>query len=219
MISFIIPWDERTQDTWRIKSFNYIYKYILLNFPEAEICIGTDNSEPFNRSKARNNAFEKSTKDILVILDADTLVPVSSIINSFNLLKDRWVIPYNIYYNLSQETTARILTKESIEIFEPDELQYEHKIVSWAGALILTSGMYQAVGGYDERFTGWGWEDVAFRIKLDAIIGKHIRYGTFVNHLWHPRGEADFNTPHELANRKLFDHEYRRKYNWKDERI
>jgi predicted glycosyltransferase involved in capsule biosynthesis len=42
------------------------------------------------------------------------------------------------------------------------------------------------VGGFDERFRGWGWEDRAFFIACDTLCG-HDRISGPVRHLWHPR--------------------------------
>ncbi len=220
MISFIIPW--RSGDSFREESFHYVLKFLDLHFPESQIAIGEDSSTIFNRSKARNNAFKECNNDIICILDADTIVPSESIHQAYIDLKSEntWVIPYQDYFNLTQEFSLDI-----VKSFEPDKFPaesdfiYDFKILSWAGALFLTKEMYEKVGGYDERFEGWGWEDVAFRIKLDNMIGKHTRCGSYAAHLWHPRDDSDFGTEFELKNRKLFDKEYRRKYGWRDERI
>lgn len=55
-----------------------------------------------------------------------------------------------------------------------------------------------AVGGFDERYTGWGYEDSDLVVRLTRH-GLHIRRGpadTAVLHLWHPdspRDNADRN--------------------------
>jgi predicted glycosyltransferase involved in capsule biosynthesis len=219
MISFLIPWNDG--DIFRERSYKYNISYLTSSFPDAEICIGGDNGNVFNRSKARNNAFNKSSNEIICILDADTIVPATSIIEGINLVKSKntWVIPYNDYYNLTKEYSNYIIDNIDAADLDESNFKYDFKILSWAGALILTREMYSRLGGYDEEFEGWGWEDVAFRIKLDNEISKHIRCGSYVAHLWHPRKDADFGNSFELKNRKLFDRKYRKKYGWKDERI
>jgi|688.fasta_scaffold240137_2 hypothetical protein len=219
MISFLIPWNDG--DIFRERSYKYNISYLTSFFPDAEICIGGDDGNVFNRSKARNNAFNKSSNEIICILDADTIVPPTSIIEGVNLVKSKntWVIPYNDYYNLTKEYSNYIIDNIDVDDLDESNFKYDFKILSWAGALILTREMYSRLGGYDEEFEGWGWEDVAFRIKLDNEISKHIRCGSYVAHLWHPRKDADFGNSFELKNRKLFDRKYRKKYGWKDERI
>ena len=217
MISFLIPWN--SGDSYREQSFEYLFNFLLKEFPESEICVGEDDSEVFNRSKARNNAFEISTNNIICIIDADTIIPPESVFDGINICtkNSTWVIPYYNYFNLTREYSQRFMMSDSLPL--EDELEFDFKILSWAGALILDREMYHKVGGYDERFEGWGWEDVAFRVALDNKIGRHLRCGSYVAHLWHPRNDADFGTEDELKNRKLFDKEYRKKYGWRDERV
>jgi len=220
MISFIIPWND-TKDSYRLNSFNLIKDYVKLS-SYCELIIGYDYEQPMNRSRARNNAFLQAKGKYLVILDADTWVSMDAIFNAIELIKNKntWVIPYQNYYNLTKEFTEKIFISKDLSICEDEEnLEFDFKILSWAGALVLTRDMYNDAGFYDERFKGWGWEDVAFRLKLDNTIGKHLRCGSHVCHLWHPRGDSDFNTEDEIRNRNLFNKDYALRYGWSDERI
>ncbi len=57
---------------------------------------------------------------------------------------------------------------------------------NWKGGTIaITRDGFQAIGGFDERFTGWTGEDVEFFDRCLAL--RHCRNGylPFV-HLWHP---------------------------------
>lgn len=163
---------------------------------------------------------ERSSHDVLVIADADTAfdyVPMKLAVEGVD--NAPWIIPYgnNSYYNLTKEYSDILLTRDALDPI--NDLEWEFKITSWAGLLVMNKTDFYKVGGYDERFKGWGWEDVAFRVKLDHEIGRHCRisHGRAM-HIWHERGNDEFNSPQELANRKLFDTEYRQKYNWRDER-
>lgn len=195
-------------------------------YKDTEICVSDDNeNEPFNRSRARNNAVAKSSGSILVFADADTVVDQIALAEAVREVANRrapWVIPYQWYYNLSQEYTDKLHENEKPHRIAETEtdFSYEHRILSWAGILVVPREAYDQVGGYDERFEGWGHEDVAFRIKLDAEYGKHTRTEGNAYHLWHPiNPKQTFNSPNELANRRLFVEDYVRKYNWKDERL
>jgi len=220
MISFIVPWNN-SSDEYRSRSFNLIKDYVV-SIPDSELVVGYDYDESMNRSRARNNAFLQANGEFLVVLDADTYISKESIDEAVELVKSRntWVVPYHYYYNLTQEFTDKIFDNKNISVCDDEKsLDYEHKLLSWAGALVLTREMYNDAGFYDERFMGWGWEDVAFRLKLDNTIGKHLRCGSHICHLWHPRGESDFNTKQELKNRDIFNKDYALRYGWSDERI
>lgn len=63
-----------------------------------------------------------------------------------------------------------------------------------------------AINGYDESFTGWGWEDTDLAIRL-INLGRRlrfIRFGAIQYHLYHPpssRGKESANRYRALANR------------------
>jgi hypothetical protein len=186
---------------------------------QLQIILGTDDSEPFNRAKARNVGLAQVKTEHVVIADGDTAFDPPAIDEGLERLSDiPWIVPYgdNEYYNLTQEYTETIMDYPLDALINP---VWDFRVQSWAGLLIARTEDCLNVG-YDERFKGWGWEDVAFRVKMDAEVGKHgrISHGRAL-HLWHSREGADFGTPEELANRIIFDEEYRRKYNWRDERI
>ena len=65
--------------------------------------------------------------------------------------------------------------------FTPDSIAQNWK----GGTIAITREGFQAIGGFDERFTGWTGEDVEFFDRCLAL--RHCRNGylPFV-HLWHP---------------------------------
>lgn len=194
--------------------FMWMYDRHRLLFPEAEICLGTNIDSDFNRGKARNRAFESISNDILVIVDADTTYADPEAIFKAVEMVDRdyntWVIPYgeNRYYNLSRGRSQEILLMHPKTLIpEPRNPEmWEHKITSWAGLLVMHRKAFEAVGGYDERFIGWGFEDNAFALALDAIVSPHRRIDASCLHLWHPRDETidGFQQPNIEHNRTLF---------------
>ena len=52
---------------------------------------------------------------------------------------------------------------------------------------IMPREAFEAVGGWDERFRGWGGEDYAFARALDTLWGPHKNTANDILHLWHPR--------------------------------
>jgi predicted glycosyltransferase involved in capsule biosynthesis len=96
-------------------------------------------------------------------------------------------------------------------MFEPlNPEQWIHKITSWAGLLVLSREAWEKVGGYDEAFIGWGYEDNAFQASLDRRVGHFDRVDGFVVHLWHPAPvEECFGQPHIKDNQARYE-KYRR---------
>lgn len=201
-VSILIPF--RGDNSWRSRIFGWVCQRWAFAFPEAELIIGDSTSEQFNRAEARNRAFAASKGEYLIIADADTAINPSQVQTAITLLTAGipWVLPYDIYYNLSEDDTCALLDEDpDVLLVEPSE--WEHRIESWAGVLVLPREAFEEVGGYDERFAGWGGEDNAFQHCLDVVWGKHHRISGFVSHLWHPRGEADFSNPDWPMNQTL----------------
>jgi hypothetical protein len=60
--------------------------------------------------------------------------------------------------------------------------------VSWSCCIAVPRAVFEDLGGFDERFRGWGYEDMAFQ---SIIVGLYPwgRVEGDVIHLWHPRSE------------------------------
>lgn len=206
-LSVLIPYGGTEE--WRERSFHWLLRRYGDLLPGAQIVIGSSDAENFSRAEARNRAFGQCTGDTLLIADADTIFHPDQLTAAINLLKGKrnWVLPYQWYYNLSREVTDSILNLDASEtITEPvHPASYEHKIESWAGLLVTPREAFEVVGGYDERFQGWGYEDNAFRLALDTLWGQHERLAWgYCLHLWHPSSEDGcFGQPHIFDNRSL----------------
>lgn len=221
-VSVIIPW--RSDHGERERIFNWIIERWkkIYTFPCIEIIYGDSGDEIFNRGKSRNILADAATTDLLIFADGDT-IPTKAYIDQAILIAryNQWAIAYDVerYYNLSSTASEVLLSGKPFAcIPEPIEGNYDHKITSFSGMFVILKEDFNNVR-YDERFTGWGHEDVAFFIKATAILGDPKRVQGFVSHLYHSRTNADFNTLEEVLNRELFNTEYQQKYKWNDPRI
>lgn len=215
MISVLLPvGGELETEEWRRRSFDWVRRRYEALLPQAELVYGFCNDEPYNRSKALNDAFEQSTGDYLLIADADTSFNVGQVVKGMTLIREcaaPWVIVYDEerYYNLTQQATEYLLSMPvDAEIDEPPmPMMWDHKITSWSGLVMVPRSAWMKVGGYDEGFVGWGYEDNAFRFALDRRVGPFARVrgpGAFALHLFHPAPEEKcFGQPFIEANREL----------------
>lgn len=209
-LSILMPWRD-IGDTWRNQAFQWITSRYRWMLPDAELILGSDTQPVFNISEARNNAFLKSTGDVLLFADTDTYIPIEQIEAGISLLQQdaAWVIPYGTlrYYNLTRRQTSYILkfphTRPLPEPSDPEH--WDHKITSWSGLVMLNRDAYERVGGFDEGFVGWGGEDNAFQIALDLTVGPLQRAEGYALHFWHPRGAADFSQPFWPQNKERLD--------------
>ena len=56
---------------------------------------------------------------------------------------------------------------------------------------IMPSEAFWEVGGWDERFRGWGGEDHAAMRATDTLYWRHKTMPVQVLHLWHPMISPD----------------------------
>lgn len=200
-ISLLVPF--RTDNAERQRNWTWLLAYWRAALPEAEIVVGTDNSVPFCKTAAVNRAFARSTGDVIVILDADCYISADTIRECARRIRiaralhhTLWYMPYKRFYRLTEDASMRLLSTppDAPMIFgdppPPADLDpsggvsYGH----WYGALIqmMPREAFESVGDMDERFQGWGGEDVSFMFALDTLFGRHRIYNGPVYHVHHP---------------------------------
>ncbi len=173
-----------------------------------EIVIGRNDDEPFNRGAARNDAFKRSKGSVVILCDADTLFLNDDAIDSAVECTrvHPWVIPYGKYYNATKSWTDGYLAQKAEPYAMGIDGSYDHCFLDerTCGLIVMRREAFSIVGGYDERFQGWGYEDNAFASACEGMFRKPHRLSSFdVVHLWHPRGQ-DFNQPGIDRNCDLF---------------
>lgn len=81
---------------------------------------------------------------------------------------------------LTEEETSRVIATGEIR---SDEERHPN---TFSGVLAVPRQLWDAVGGFDERFVGWGWEDIAFWSACWAMAGGFERVLGDIYHLAHP---------------------------------
>jgi hypothetical protein len=172
-------------------------------FPDWPIIEGHHDDGPFNRSAAVNRAAELAGAwNVAVIIDADVLPTPSAIRGAVAVARQN--IPacgFHLRRHLSKQGTVRVMRgdRASWERW----VKQDHKD-SVSGAYVLSRSLWDQVGGFDESFVGWGWEDVAFKLATETIAGADmVRTAGALWHLWHPvTPERDESRPEFIANRE-----------------
>jgi hypothetical protein len=166
--------------------------------PEAEICLGTSPEGDFCRGHAINDAFSKATNKVLLLADADTVFFAKPIQQAVEMVSNGtpWVIPYGSYYNVTQSQTWEILQRPPEQDIARPSTFIHCLPLAVSGLVVLPRDGFEAAGGFDERFRGWGYEDNAFQLALDARWGPYRRLeDAYCLHLWHEPG-LQFNQPY-----------------------
>ncbi|MCX7709359.1 MAG: galactosyltransferase-related protein [Clostridia bacterium] len=186
-ISVLIPYKAQN-DNYREFLWSTVKRRYELLMPELEICLGTDDSQVYNRARAVNNAAKKASGDIFLITDADVIFNKSllgCIIDGINNFP--WVVPFTKGYKLSRTVSEKLIAEGIPEIISVQESDAE-SIIRTAGPLMnaVSRENFEKIRGMDERFEGWGGEDDAMRISLDVLCGPSYRIEGEIYHLWHP---------------------------------
>ena len=185
-ISILIPY--KGDGGYRDKNFSWIKKRYNALMPNAELCIGSYDDEPFCKSIAINKAAKLATKNIFLIADIDIVFDISDIARGIlQLCNYPWVIPYTTIKYLSLNETYKLQQMNpNIDIKNLNITDYYSIKHLCGGINIVPRDCFEKVGGFDERFKGWGCEDDAFTLRLNALCGHPGRINTSLLHMYHP---------------------------------
>lgn len=207
-ISLLIPFSSKNPE--RRYVLKWLIQYWKSELPEAEIVIGRCRDRIFCKGKALNDAVKRSSGEVLVILDSDAYLPGRIIDRCANRIIEEkhnhlWYVPYRRLYRLTKAATRIILDSDPqnpLRVSSPpppewienqgDRSKYGHRY----GAMIMMfpREAFDILGCFDERFRGWGGEDIALLRALDTLYGKHKTTRNDILHLWHPFIGTDYKS-------------------------
>jgi cellulose synthase/poly-beta-1,6-N-acetylglucosamine synthase-like glycosyltransferase len=116
-------------------------------------------------------------------------------------------------YDLGEHESAALRAGQ----IEPDALDLSGReagraaigenLVLCGGAFAMRRDAFVGLGGWDERFLGWGGEDDALSYKLQRRRLSTVELDeSAALHLWHPRPPArTLGQPHYRANQALLE--------------
>ena len=174
---------------------DFLWSFVQMRYreflPEVELCVGFDDSELFCRAHALNEAAKQASGDVFITVDVDLVFDLGLIGRIIAVIDSHpWIIPFSRAYRLNQAATDRLIEAGLPETFEVAREDVEHdQIVLGAYMNVMTRNAFETVGGLDERFKGYGFEDMALAMSLDTLCGPHYRMEGTIYHLWHPWAE------------------------------
>lgn len=217
----IIPYRD-TGDGWRNRIQDWHVERLTNMFAEDDdtsVLIVDSQDEPFSRGGSRNLGVDLSDADYVALVDSDTYF--NKLYFDWGLIAlmamdKSWVVPFDNYKRITQETTEELLNSDpSTDKFAFLDEEVIHNFVHppvppyqevVAGCLLFRRQDFLDIGGYDERFTGWGWEDRALADKANAMLGHYVRTEGTVIHMWHPEPPGpEHERPHYAENKALYE--------------
>lgn len=198
-LSVLVPFhpDGGSRDAiWR-----HVHDRLLYALPGAEIVVSDDrreNPDLFNRPQALNMAARLATGDLFLIADADTTYGAPyELVEAIQEARktSRWALPA-YYRKIDRPTSERILSLHAGEELDGMDFEWVGERQSWSGLVLVPAVAYWSVRGSDERYAGWGADDIALGLALETLYGPHRRWPGSALHFWHPSG-AQENGLHE----------------------
>jgi hypothetical protein len=171
---------------------------------------------PFNRSRAINRAAEAAGDwDVAVIIDGDVVVDRRMVEGAVAkaVRTGGPVLAYTERDQLTAQGTPHVLALDPGKV---DLRQAPRQWRRWvrgrlrgscSSANVVTRSLWDAVGGFDENFVGWGYEDIAARVAWETMSGvEMLKIPGVLFHLWHTVSSGNQPTsPTMLANKALCD--------------
>ena len=171
MTVVVIPW--RPQES-RLAALDAVTAWYRENLPNADLRLVDCHDDVFNLAQARNLgvASVDDPDAVVVIGDADTLPQRDALLAAIAGAADsgRVHLPYTEYRWLGASGTAQFTAGTPLE-------QTEFELVRGAcsGVYVTTPRTWASHGGQDERFRGWGFEDAAWYLAHETILGEPPR--------------------------------------------
>lgn len=154
-----------------------------------DLAIGTHYDGPFNRSAAINKAAETAGSwDVALVADADTWAPPGQVAQAVELAATtgRLASALTVVAELSRYCTDLILDTGQLD---PLALEIDHlrtdDLATQSSIIAVPRPLWDALGGFDDRFVGWGGEDNAFWRACELTAGRVKRVNGCAFHLWH----------------------------------
>jgi hypothetical protein len=183
----LIPYSPQNQ--WRERNFRFVVDWYRPLGLEVRLgCVMNDDGS-FSRSASRNAAANHGPWDRALIADADCVAELDVVSKAFTNANEtgKLILPHDDFWRLSEKGVNQLLRDPTTPI--TTKLTGETRIrksMMPSGALVLTHEAWDKIGGYDEGFKHWGYEDAFFLKDAAKAVGYERLPGKLV-HLWHPR--------------------------------
>ena len=223
-IAFLTPWRppyrHPADKSFPYRERNFAWQqeqYARRGLPSFVADDGRTGTEPFSLARAVNRAAELPGPEYthFLIFGADHALPTNA--ELADALHRASGLPDSPGWAAIWERTKFLGRPASLSVLErgtdprsPD-LILRTSVRACPGPTIVSREVFDRVGGFDERFEGWGGEDQVFRYRLEKLIGPGIRPpdpSASCYSLWHPNG-THRNRERQVHNLALRDQAYR----------
>lgn len=163
----VIPWRPAPS---RIGAFERLLAWYERELPDFRIETIDSDDDVFVLARTRNLAVSglADPDDVVVINDADTLPEPGALREAVAAApgSGRVHLPYTTYHWLGPEGSAELAAGAA-----PGDCSYVLVHGACSGVYVTTRRTWESHGGQDERFRGWGFEDSAWYLAHETLLG------------------------------------------------
>ncbi len=170
----------------------------------------------FRKCEALNNAVKKTTADYLIFIDGDC-IPHKNFVEQYLKEREDNKILYGRRVNLGEKITAKLISSKDLGLLSFIRLLFtdstrvkealyipfmpavfKSKRQFWGCNWGILKKHFEAINGYDEDYTEYGFEDLDIysRMNMAGFVLKSVKFQCIVYHLYHKTRAFD-----ELMNR------------------
>jgi N-terminal domain of galactosyltransferase len=166
------------------------------------------NPGPFNKSWGFNVGARQIDRGLLLFADADLLLAPKALLQSVRLCRSRVAAanPFDRLIDLDETESARICAGNAAPDWargDGSNTRRDNEVLNFCGgAFMIRRDVFLTIGGFDERFLGWGGEDdaMAFKLRRSSQVLGQVE-GSTAQHLWHAQDDSTtFAQPHYASN-------------------
>lgn len=183
---------EQTSDNTQVSNFLKFFKEKILH-KRLEL-----NISNFNKSHLLNSYINSINFDYIWMIDADVYMNFDEVIKNFSK-KSELIRPYSHLFRLNKSQTEYI----KYNSFNPEKIK-EGNANNYFGkySYIVKQSKFLEVGGYDEHYHGWGFQDldIIHRIKKTNPITSSTP--NYAYHLHHKHADTIF---YEHNKKRFYD--------------
>lgn len=148
----------------------------------------------WSRAPAVNDAARKAGDwDVAFIADCDTLIDHAGILRAVEWVRSTGggVRPHDQRYMLNPQQTL-LAMQRGVEAIPVGQLQAPH---AGGGLDVVTREAWDIVGGMDESYEGWGYEDSQFHV--DLLVKSY--WDRLPGVAWHLYHDTHYNKPERAS--------------------
>ena len=187
--------------------------------PEYEIVLEVDDpaSPPFQKAASLNRAFRRSAGDVVIQADAEVFADPEQVAQLVSRAQEHGWSLFERVIKMGQSSSDQVVLQSpgqaryDISVEDAENRVDCRRTGTWWGYLVAVRRDKWI--DLDERFTGWGYEDVAWRHAMATLVGPPGWVDGDLYHIWHPKTaqEMSGHSGQLKTNHSLYLHYARRK--------